>query len=141
MSQIKVTFSGSVVAEPERKQVAGNNVLEFPVYVNHTKKNRDSGNYEPTGEVSKIRVTLWREKAEMSDVQKGDIVEIVGTIVERNFTRRDGTEGRQLQTDYVESVVVKYRKDSKPSGQMTHDDWNKFVESRPNIPMIEEAPF
>ena len=135
MSQIKATVSGSVVAEPEKKQVAGNSVLEFPVYVNHSKKNKDTGDYEPTGEVSKIRVTLWREKAEMADVQKGDIVEIVANLVERNFNRKDGTEGRQLQTDYVDSVVVKYRKGgnqrTEPSGQMTRDDWNKFVDEAP----------
>lgn len=141
MSQIKATFSGSVVAEPEKKDVAGNSVLEFPVYVNHSKKNRDTGDYEPTGEVSKIRVTLWREKAEMSDIQKGDIVEVVATIIERNFTKRDGSEGRQLQTDYVESVVVKYRKDGKPKAQMSPDDWNSFVDSRPSVPTVEDAPF
>lgn len=141
MSQIKATFSGSVVAEPEKKDVAGNSVLEFPVYVNHSKKNRDTGDYEPTGEVSKIRVTLWREKAEMSDIQKGDIVEVVATIIERNFTKRDGSEGRQLQTDYVESVVVKYRKDGKPKPQMSPDDWNSFVDSRPSVPTVEDAPF
>lgn len=140
MSQIKVTFSGAVVAEPEKKQVGGSNLLEFPVYVNHTKKSKDSGDYEPTGEVSKIRVTLWREKAEMSDVQKGDIVEVVGTLVERNFTRKDGTEGRQLQTDYVESVIVKYRKDQKSSGT-TPADWDKFVAQAPDIRMVGEAPF
>ena len=139
MSQIKATFSGSVVAEPEKKEVAGNALLEFPVYVNHSKKNKDTGEYEPTGEVSKIRVTLWREKAEMSDVQKGDIVEVVATMIERNFTRKDGTEGRQLQTDYVDSVVVKYRKDggaSKPQ-----DDWSSVVANAPSIKNVEEAPF
>lgn len=135
MSQIKVTFSGNVVAQPERKNVAGNSVLEFPVYVNHTKKNRDTGNYEPTGDVSKIRVSLWREKAEMSDVQQGDIVEIVGTIVEKNFTRKDGTEGRSLQTDWVDSVVVKYRKGSQPKSNDS-----AIPSSWKEIP-AEDAPF
>lgn len=139
MSQIKATFSGSVVAEPEKKEVAGNALLEFPVYVNHSKKNKDTGEYEPTGEVSKIRVTLWREKAEMSDVQKGDIVEVVATMIERNFTRKDGTEGRQLQTDYVDSVVVKYRKDGGAS--KSQDDWASVVANAPDIKTVEQAPF
>jgi single-stranded DNA-binding protein len=141
MSQIKVTFSGAVVAEPEKREVAGSNILEFPVYVNHTKKNKNTGDYEPTGEVSKIRVTLWREKAEMSDVRKGDIVEIVGTMVERNFTRKDGSEGRQLQTDYVESVVVKYRKDAPSSGMLDKEAWGSMVASAPKVEYVEEAPF
>lgn len=136
MSQIKATFSGSVVAEPEIKTVGQSNVLEFPVYVNHTKKNRDSGNYEPTGDVSKIRVSLWREKADMSDVRKGDIVEVSATLVEKVFNRRDGSEGRQIQTDWVESVVTKFRKDNAghPAGSAIPSDWKE-------VSVPENAPF
>jgi single-stranded DNA-binding protein len=126
MSQLKVTFSGSVVAEPENKTVGQSNVLEFPVYVNHTKKNKDSGDYEPTGDVTKIRVALWREKADMSDVQKGDIVEVTGTMVEKTFNRKDGSEGRALQTDWVESVVVKYRKGGQSSSNFSTADWKEL---------------
>jgi single-stranded DNA-binding protein len=115
MSQISVKFSGSVVAEPERRDANGTPLMEFPVYVNHARKNKETGKYDPTGEVSKIRVTLWREKADMTDVRKGDIVEVTGTMIERAFNRKDGTEGRQLQTDYIESCVVKYRKDGQVS--------------------------
>jgi single-stranded DNA-binding protein len=144
MSQISVKFSGSVVAEPERREVNGNPLLEFPVYINHARKNKETGKYEPTGEVSKIRVTLWREKADMTDVRKGDIVEVSGTLLERTFNRKDGTEGRQLQTDYIESCVVKYRKDgavaqsapaSAPQGGNAWDDGWKVAA------VAESAPF
>lgn len=109
MSQIKATFSGNIVADPERREAGGAPLLEFPVYVNHTKKNRDSGEFEKTGDVSKIRVTLWRDMSE-TDVVKGDLVEVVATLVEKEFAKKDGAQGRSLQTDYVESVVVKHRK-------------------------------
>ncbi len=109
MSQIKATFSGNIVADPERREAGGAPLLEFPVYVNHTKKNRDSGEFEKTGDVSKIRVTLWRDMSD-TDVVKGDLVEVVATLVEKEFAKKDGTQGRSLQTDYVESVVVKHRK-------------------------------
>jgi len=109
LSQIKATFSGNIVADPERREAGGAPLLEFPVYVNHTKKNRDSGEFEKTGDVSKIRVTLWRDMSE-TDVVKGDLVEVVATLVEKEFPKKDGTQGRSLQTDYVESVVVKHRK-------------------------------
>lgn len=114
MSQIKATFSGGVVADPESRQAGGADLLEFPVYVNHQRKDKDTGDYVPTGETSKIRVTLWRELSE-TDIQKGDIVEIVGTLKEVEFDKKDGTRGRQLQTDYVESAVVKWRKDGGAS--------------------------
>ena len=111
MSRINAVFSGNVVAEPTKKDINGTSLLEFPVYVNHTKKNRDSGEYEKTGDTSKIRVTVWRDLAESLDVKMGDLVEVNGTLVEKEFQKQDGTVGRSLQTDYIESVVVKYRKD------------------------------
>lgn len=111
MSRINAVFSGNVVAEPTKKDINGTSLLEFPVYVNHTKKNRDSGEYEKTGDTSKIRVTVWRDLADSLDVKMGDLVEVNGTLVEKEFQKQDGTVGRSLQTDYIESVVVKYRKD------------------------------
>ena len=116
MSQIKATFTGGVVAEPERKQTSsGRSLMSFPVYVNHAKKNKDTGAYDKTGDVSKIRVTLWGDLAENLDVQKGDLVEVVATLIEKEFDKKDGTTGRSLQTDYIESVVVKHRSDGAPS--------------------------
>ena len=110
MSRINATFSGSVVAEPERREVGGNPIQEFPVYVNHQRKNRDTQEYEPTGDTSKIRVTLWRDLSE-TDIRKGDIVEVTGTLVEKEWEKQDGTKGRSLQTDFIDSIVVKWRKD------------------------------
>lgn len=116
MGQVKSTFDGGVVAEPELKQVGGNAVLEFPVYVNHRKKNADTGEYEDSGDVTKIRVALWRDLAQ-TDIRKGDIVEVIGTLVEKEFTRKDGTEGRAMQTQFVDSVTVKFRKDDAGGGR------------------------
>jgi single-stranded DNA-binding protein len=115
MSRISAVFSGNVVAEPTRKDVNGTALLEFPVYVNHTKKDKDSGEYVKTGDTSKIRVTVWRDLANSLDVKMGDLVEVHGTLVEKEFQKQDGTAGRSLQTDYIESVVVKYRKDGAPA--------------------------
>lgn len=111
MSRISAVFSGNVVAEPTKKDINGVSLLEFPVYVNHTKKDKDSQEYVKTGDTSKIRVTVWRDLADSLDVQMGDLVEIHGTLIEKEFDKKDGTQGRSLQTDYIESVVVKYRKD------------------------------
>ena len=61
--------------------------------------------------MSKVRVTLWRDLAD-TDIQKGDLVEVVATLIEKEFPKKDGTQGRSLQTDYVESVVVKHRKEA-----------------------------
>lgn len=116
MSRISAVFTGNIVADPERREVGGANLLEFPVYVNHTKKNRESGEYEKTGDTSKIRVTLWRDLANSVDVKKNDLVEVHATLVEKEFQKKDGTPGRSLQTDWVEHVIVKHRKqdDTEP---------------------------
>ena len=111
MSQLKAVFTGGVVAKPDAREVGGSKLLEFPVYVNHSKKNKDTGAYEPTGDVTKVKVTLWRDLAESTDVRKGDLVEVTATLVEKEFDKKDGTKGRSLQTDWVESVVLKHRKD------------------------------
>jgi single-stranded DNA-binding protein len=111
MSRISAVFTGNVVAEPTKKDVNGTSLLEFPVYVNHTKKDKDSGEYIKTGDTSKIRVTVWRDLADSLDVKQGDLVEVHGSLIEKEFQKQDGTTGRSLQTDYIESVVVKYRKD------------------------------
>lgn len=114
MSQVKVQFSGKVVAEPEHRNAGGADLLEFPVYVNHTKRvpNSQPAVYEPTGETTKIRVTLWRDLAD-EDIRKGDIVEVDGTLIEKSWEKQDGTTGRSLQTDFVNSIVVKWRADAE----------------------------
>lgn len=113
MAQIEAKFSGAVVADPEVREVNGNKVLEFPVYVNHDRKNQTTGDYEPTGDVSKIRVSLWRDLAD-TDVRKNDIVRIEATLVEKEFAKRDGTPGRSLQTGFVNSIERVFRKDGAP---------------------------
>ena len=119
MSQVKATFTGTVVAEPEKKETRnGVAKLEFPVYVNHAKKNKDTGSYATTGDVTKFRVTLWGDRVD-TDIQRGDLVEVVATIVEKEFDKRDGTKGRSLQTDYVEANSVKFRKDGRASSSIS----------------------
>lgn len=127
MSQVKATFSGNIVAAPDLRETPnGASLLEFPVYVNHTKKNRDTGDYEKTGDTTKIRVTLWGDLATNTDVRQGDLVEIVATLVEKEFNKKDGTTGRSLQTDYVESVVVKHRKDGSSASASAGFDEEPF---------------
>ena len=119
MSSIKAIFTGSIVAEPELKETKnGIKKLEFPVYVNHARKNKDTGSWSTTGDVSKIRVTLWADRAN-EDFRKGDLVSITATIIEKEYTKRDGTAGRSLQTDYIEEILLKHRKDGNSSASIS----------------------
>jgi single-stranded DNA-binding protein len=121
MAQVKATFDGRIVADPEDKSFSsGAEVTEFPVYVNHSRKN-GSGEYEDTGEVTKIRVGLWSSNPKIDEwrdqgFRKNDIVEIVCTLKEREWVNKEGVKGRALQTDWVESVTLKYRRDEESVG-------------------------
>jgi single-stranded DNA-binding protein len=113
--QVKAQFTGNVTNEPELKTVGTKNtpLKELNIAVNHDKKNRDTGEYERTGDTTWITVKLWGEAANQI-IGKGDLVEFDGTIVEKHFQRKDGTEGRRLESDYVAALTVKYSK-SAPS--------------------------
>jgi len=109
----KITISGGVVADPEYKTPTEKfRVLEFPLYDNETRKNKDTGEYEQTGNVTKLKVILKNDLADewRGKINKGDIVEIVGTITEREYDKRDGSKGRSLETTWVDSVTVKFSK-------------------------------
>jgi single-stranded DNA-binding protein len=104
-----------VTNAPEIREVGAKNtpLKELNLAVNHDKKNKDTGEYERTGDTTWVTVKLWGDRAS-EDYRKGDLVEFDGTIVEKAFTRKDGTEGRRLESDYVGSIVVKFRKDGAP---------------------------
>lgn len=103
MSGIDAVIVGNVVADPETRNVGNYVVHEFPLYVNHNKLDKATGSWVKTGDVSKIRVSVWGDKP---SVAKGDLIRIEAGLVEKNFTKRDGSDGRQMQTEYVKSIEV-----------------------------------
>lgn len=108
MSQIKSTFTGSVVADPRFETTPnGASKMTFPVYVNHAKRNKDTGQFVKTGDVSKIRVTLWGDKTAI-EIGKGDLVVVTATLVEKRWVNKDGVAGQGIETDWVEEVTVKF---------------------------------
>lgn len=116
MSQFRAEFTGNVTNVPEVREIGQKNtpLKELNVAINHDRKNKDTGEFEKTGDTTWVTVKLWGEKADL-DIQKNDLVEFNGTVVEKTFPRKDATEGRRLESDWVESIVVKYRKDSDDS--------------------------
>lgn len=110
----KIVISGAVVADPEFKQISDTfSVLEFPLYDNETRKDRDTGEYKPTGNTLKLKVVLKNDAAAQyrGEIRKGDVWEVDGTITEREYEKKDGTKGRALETTYVNSLTLKWRKD------------------------------
>jgi single-stranded DNA-binding protein len=116
--QLKAQFTGNITNEPVVREIGAKKtpLKELVVAINHDKKNKDTGEYERTGDTTWVTVKLWGERAN-EDFGKGDLVEFDGTIVEKHFQRKDGTEGRRLESDYVASVVVKYSKNASVAAQ------------------------
>ena len=121
--QLKAQFTGNITNEPIVREIGAKNtpLKELVVAINHDKKNKDTGEYERTGDTTWVTVKLWGERAS-EDFGKGDLVEYEGTVVEKAFTRKDGTEGRRLESDYVGSVVVKYRKNGSATAAASEEE-------------------
>lgn len=112
--QIK-SFVGNITNEPEIKLIGTKQtpLKELNLAANARRKNKESGEFEPVldkdgkQKVSWLTVKLWGDRAN-EDFVKGDLVEYVGSAQEEHFEKRDGTPGRRLESDYIESVTVKY---------------------------------
>jgi single-stranded DNA-binding protein len=114
--QVKVKLSGNITNEPRVQSIGtkGTALMELNVAVNHDRKNRDTGEYEKTGDTTWVLIKLWGAAAEEAQDEdtyhKSDLIEFDGTIVEKHYKLSNGTEGRKLESDWVESLKVLYSK-------------------------------
>ena len=110
--QLKAEFTGNVTNDPTTKNIGAKNTAlkELRVAINHDRKNRDTGEYEKTGDTTWVTVKLWGDRADL-DFQKGDLVSYSGTLVEKTWG--EDNKGRTLESDWVENIEVKYRKESE----------------------------
>lgn len=106
--QIRATLTANVTNEPEIKATANSQVKNLRLAVDHDRKNKDTGEFEKTGDTTWIDAALWGDLAD-SDIQKGDLVELDATLVDKVWEGKNGT-GHTLTTDYIASITVKYRK-------------------------------
>lgn len=124
-----ITAVGNV-GEPTLKFTSnGKPVLEFPLAENHSKKNAQGG-WDDDGTTWR-RVTIWDKKAEtLSEVlKKGDRVIVTGTERLREYTAKDGTQGKSLEVNARDIGIIPRaaRTDqpaqSQPWGQQQDDPW------------------
>lgn len=114
------TISGRIVAEPEDKKISEKlSILQFPLYSDHRVKNRDTGEWEndPRG-TTKLQVELRFDVRDewLGKLVKGDVIDLTGSFFEREYDKKDGGTGRILQTDYVESITVRFAAKDKAEG-------------------------
>lgn len=111
--QLRAQFTGNVTNEPTVKKIGAKEtpLKELRVAVNHDKKN-EAGVFEKTGETSWVKIKLWSDRAN-EDWRKGDLISYDGTLIEKHWGE-DG-KGRQLESDYIAELELKYRKDDSPT--------------------------
>lgn len=123
---IKGTVTGRIVADPEDRKISDKfSILTFPVYANRRVKNRETNEYEndPQG-TTKLTIELKFDQREqwLGKLNQGDLVTVTGSFFEREYDKKDGSKGRQLQSDFVESVEVKFSKSGGNSAPAVDND-------------------
>jgi single-strand DNA-binding protein len=101
-----ITTVGNV-GEPSLKFTPqGKPVLEFSLAENHSKKNAQGG-WDEDGTTWR-RVTIWDKKAEtLAEVlKKGDRVIVNGSERLREYTAKDGTQGKSLEINARDIGII-----------------------------------
>ena len=101
-----ITTVGNV-GEPALKFTPqGKPVLEFSLAENHSKKNTQGG-WDEDGTTWR-RVTIWDKKAEtLAEVlKKGDRVIVNGSERLREYTAKDGTQGKSLEINARDIGII-----------------------------------
>ena len=101
-----ITTVGNV-GEPSLKFTPqGKPVLEFSLAENHSKKNPQGG-WDEDGTTWR-RVTIWDKKAEtLAEVlKKGDRVIVTGSERLREYTAKDGTQGKSLEINARDIGII-----------------------------------
>lgn len=101
-----ITTVGNV-GEPALKFTPqGKPVLEFSLAENHSKKNQQGG-WDEDGTTWR-RVTIWDKKAEaLAEVlKKGDRVIVTGSERLREYTAKDGTQGKSLEINARDVGII-----------------------------------
>ena len=103
----EVSFVGNLGADPElRFTNDGKAVLDFSVAENHSKRG-PGGEWTTTG-TTWWRVSVWERQAEAlaNTLSKGDRVLVVGRSQTREFTKKDGQQGKSLECQASRVGVV-----------------------------------
>jgi single-strand DNA-binding protein len=119
-----ITTVGNV-GEPALKFTPqGKPVLEFSLAENHSKKNAQGG-WDEDGTTWR-RVTIWDKKAEaLGEVlRKGDRVIVTGSERLREYTAKDGTQGKSLEINARDvGIIPRVQQQAGGQSQQASGNW------------------
>lgn len=130
----RITFENVRLAfEPElRFTQQGKAVCEVKFADQISRKNEQTGQWENKSDALWVTASAWEGDGEAlaEAVHKGDKVTVTGTLVAREYDRKDGTKGTSLEVRYATVAKVPTApKADRPAqggfgGQQQADPWS-----------------
>ena len=131
MSTAMITIEGFAARDAELKFTPnGRAVLEVTVPITPQKKN-DQGGWDDVGETAWYRCALWGSQAESTQIAKGSLVQIVGTLKPRTW-EKDGKGGTSLEVTVKSIGILREPKGASGSSGGHQRPTNQQVNSGPN---------
>lgn len=102
--QARIDIEGYVAKNPETRQAGNHTVTTVTIPINHAKRNRQTGEWEPERDkdgneiVSWYDCEFWNEYGVQiaQEIQKGYHVRVTGEPRARAYTKNDGSAGLSL---------------------------------------------
>lgn len=141
----QVTVTGNLGQDPTlRHSQAGKPICDLSIGCTHSERNRDTNQWSEVGESLWLRAAFFDQEAERlaASLAKGDRVTVTGTLIRRQYDKRDGGTGESLELRFPRFLGVIPRKNASPSGsaasyaQPANDPWGQPAASDPGV-----APF
>lgn len=102
MNGATLTIAGNLTADPELLYTQnGIPVCSFNVADTPRRLNRDTNEWQDAGATLFQRVNVWRDQAEnvAASLHKGDAVVVIGSLVARPWTDKDGNERTSVELE------------------------------------------
>jgi single-strand DNA-binding protein len=101
--EARISFSGSLTADPDVRSVGDGTVASFSVAVNGRKYNRDTNEYDDKP-ATFFRCSAWRALGDntANSLHKGDRVVVSGTIEEREWEDKEGNQRTSMDVTVEE---------------------------------------
>ena len=108
MSKATMTIEGFVARDPEIRDVNGQQVATVTVPHTPRRKNRDTGQFEDSGDTLWVQASFWGDEAVAvtHEARKGALVTITGQPELNVYTKNSGETAAQLRLKFATLGVI-----------------------------------
>jgi single-stranded DNA-binding protein len=123
VSEVAISVEGFVANDLTVRQAGSSRVVDVSVPHTPRRKNRDTGEWEDSGETVWFEASFWDGHADsvLDSVQKGSLVSLTGSVKLEAYLKRDGTPGaKAVVTSPTIAVIVRRPSRSTPNGSSSY---------------------